>query len=135
MGALRPAGTMTTALQAGAERVTIRNALVTFSEFLQHMVHCERKFPPSLVDIDAFLHEGTTAPTRSLNSLKWLCKQAQVDWGVQQVQLDPSLKKQHAKKGRQAATAEPGMLEYLEERIEALYRGRTLVGLAYWATG
>eukprot|EP00434_Breviolum_minutum_P039089 symbB.v1.2.034695.t1/scaffold4526.1/size39880/1 len=89
LGALRPGGELTPSLRAdweascrrlaqamvtASEPVTISNALMTVSELEMWMQTRQRSLVPGLIDLDNFVHQGTPAPTRSLNALRWLSK-------------------------------------------------------------
>ena len=99
-----------------AEPITISNALATFRELRDSMASRERSFPPQAIDVDFLLHERTSAPSRVLNSLKWLSRQGSLDWPLSHVSL-PEKKTARKSKG-QAIAASPTMLLTLEEHIE-----------------
>ena len=107
-----------------AEAVMVQNALRTYGE-LRFLVHRGRPLPSALVDLDldSFLHHGTTAPSRSLNSLRWICRHAGVQWEVNQLKLSEELKKRSQSTKGRALVGEPGMLQHLEEKIESMCRG------------
>ena len=138
VGALKPVGLLTEALKrdwqasvlrlaqtkvAESESVTIQNALRTYGELHAFLLHRGRSFPPDFVDMDNFLHQGTMAPTRALNALRWLCKHSGAPWEVARLRISPELKKKATSTKSQALVVEPGMLQLLEERIESMCRG------------
>ena len=55
-----------------SDKATIVNALRTWHEFEEHLALRNRELPPESLDVDTFLNDGTPAPTRALNSLRWL---------------------------------------------------------------
>ena len=68
---------------ATAEATTFKNAIKTLQELYHFQILRGRaqgldKVDP--VDLDAFLHGGTTAPTRGLQALRWISKKAQLQW-------------------------------------------------------
>ena len=68
---------------ATAEATTFKNAIKTLQELYHFQILRGRaqgldKVDP--VDLDAFLHGGTTAPTRGLQALRWISKNAQLQW-------------------------------------------------------
>ena len=68
---------------ATAEATTFKNAIKTLQEL--HHFQILRGRAQGLeevdpVDLDAFLHGGTTAPTRGLQALRWISKNAQLQW-------------------------------------------------------
>ena len=138
VGALKPAGLLTEALKrdwqasvlrlaqtkvAESESVTIQNALRTYGELHAFLLHRGRSFPPDFVDMDNFLHQGTMAPTRALNALRWLCKHSGAPGEVGRLRISPELRKKATSTKSQALVVEPGMLQLLEERIESMCRG------------
>lgn len=135
LGALRPGGELTPSLRAdweascrrlaqamvtASEPVTISNALLTVSELETWMQARQRNLPPGLIDLDNFVHQGTPAPTRSLNALRWLSKHGDLAWPLHRVTV-PAVKVSKKKKG-QAVVVGPPMLGYLEEQIEGLFK-------------
>ena len=135
LGALRPGGELTPSLRAdweascrrlaqamvtASEPVTISNALMTVSELETWMQARQRNLPPGLIDLDNFVHQGTPAPTRSLNALRWLSKHGDLAWPLHRVTV-PAVKVSKKKKG-QAVVVGPPMLGYLEEQIEGLFK-------------
>ena len=103
-----------------SEPVTVNNALMTMGELEAFMRDRRRPLPPELVDSDNFIHSGTTAPTRSLNSLRWLARQGDLPWQLHRVTV-PAVRVRKRKKG-QAVVVCPPMLGFLEERIEGCYK-------------
>ena len=102
------------------------------------MVSCtlsSRSFPPAFVDLDTFLHQGTNAPTRALNAIRWLRKHAEAHWDISQLRITPELKKKATSTKSLALVVEPGMVQLLEERIESMRRGGTRGGHASWDPG
>ena len=145
VGALKPDGLLTEALKrdwqasvlrlaqtkvAESESVTIQNALRTYGELHAFLLHRRRSFPPAFVDMDNFLHQGTMAPTRALNALRWLRKHSGAPWDIGRLRISPELKKKATSTRSQALVVEPGMLQLLEERIESMCRGGTRDGHA-----
>ncbi|CAE7222905.1 unnamed protein product [Symbiodinium sp. CCMP2592] len=115
-----------------SEAATVRGALLTFSELQIHMTDRGRAFPPDGVDLDAFLYGGTAAQSRALAGLRWLVKAGQLDHDLSAYDF----RGQPNREPKQAAVAEPPMLEVLETKIEQLYNSnnpqwRALLGL--WA--
>ena len=138
VGALKPDGLLTEALKrdwqapvlrlaqtkvAESESVTIQNALRTYGELHAFLLHRGRSFPPAFVDMDNFLHQGTMAPTRALNAIRWLCKHAGAPWDIGRLRISPELRKKATSTKSQALVVEPGMLQLLEERMESMCRG------------
>ena len=68
------------------------------------------------VDLDAFLHGGTTAPTRGLQALRWISKNAQLQWVLPELRR---VKQPKAVGEQQAMVVEPPLLSHLEDRISA----------------
>ena len=62
------------AMVTASEPVTISNALMTVSGLEMWMQTRQRSLVPGLIGLDNFVHQGTPAPTRSLNALRWLSK-------------------------------------------------------------
>ena len=135
LGALCPSGPLTDALRQDweascrrlsqtlvtqSESVTVNNALMTMGELEAFMRDRRRPLPPELVDLDNFIHSGTTAPTRSLNSLRWLARQGDLPWQLHRATV-PAVRVRKRKKG-QAVVVCPPMLGFLEERIEGCYK-------------
>lgn len=135
LGALRPGGELTLSLRAdweascrrlaqamvtASEPVTISNALLTVWKLETWMQARQRNLPPGLIDLDNFVHQGTPAPTRSLNALRWLSKHGDLAWPLHRVTV-PAVKVSKKKKG-QAVVVGPPMLGYLEEQIEGLFK-------------
>ena len=89
---------------------------------------------PGSVDLDAFLHGGTTAPTRGLQALRWISKNAQLQWTLPELRR---VKQPKAVGEQQAMVVEPPLLSHLEDRILAMCRARdarwTLLG--QWLVG
>ena len=66
-----------------SEATTFKNAIRTLQELyrfqiLRGRIHGLEGVDP--VDLDAFLHGETSAPTRSLQALRWVNKNAQLQW-------------------------------------------------------
>ena len=84
----RPRGELTSARQAEWQASVRRlvdsqathSEATTFYHFqiLRGRIHGLEGVDP--VDLDAFLHGGTSAPTRSLQALRWVSKNAQLQW-------------------------------------------------------
>ena len=135
MGAMKPTGVLTEQLRrewkgsctrlaqrlvTEAERATVLNALRTWGEVITVMQARSRPLPPEVVDLDVFLHEGTAAPARATQSLRWLTKQARVDLGLSML-TPPAGQARRAGPRGQAAVVEPVMLLKMEQRMEELY--------------
>ena len=127
---LRPTGRMTPELHESwkeacqrlaqrqitqAEAVTINNALKTFRELTATLSSRQRCLPPEEVDLDHFLHKGTTAPSRALASLKWLVKNGELRWPMKHVSIPASVSTRQPR--RQAPVVLPPMIGHLEECI------------------
>lgn len=136
-GALRPLGFLTSRLQkeweqtcerlsqqlvTSAEPITVTNAIQTATELNKFMEERGRSGQPCRVDLDAFLHcpTATSAPCRSLNSLRWLCRHGQLEWDVTSL-VAPTHRSRKPTKG-QALVVLPPMFPYLEERVEQLWK-------------
>ena len=136
LGAIRPSGRMSSQLQTewsgscirlaqrlvtAAEPITVLNALKTYQELNEYMDKRERRGEPERVDLDSFLHSSSTsAPSRALNSIKWLNKHGKLDWDVGDLSC-PSSTRPRRKKG-QASVISPPMLMFLEEQAEQMCR-------------
>lgn len=136
LGAIRPSGRMSGQLEdewagscvrlaqrlvTSAEPVTVLNALKTHQELRSYMAKRERQGEPERVDLDSFLHSSsTTAPSRALNSLKWLNKHGHLGWDVVDLTCPASIRPR-SKRG-QAAVISPPMLMFLEEQAEQMCR-------------
>ena len=103
-----------------AERATVLNALRTWGEVITFMQARSRRLPPEVADLDVFLHEGTAAPARATQSLRWLTKQARVDLGLGML-APPAGQARRAGPRGQAAVVEPVILLKMEQRMEELY--------------
>ena len=65
---------------ATAEAATFKNAIKTLQELYHFQIlrgRAVRIWEVDPIDLDAFLHGGTTAPTRGLQALRWISKNAQ----------------------------------------------------------
>ena len=136
LGALRPSGQLTHGLQqewsqacrrlsqvlvTQAEMITVANAVKTYQELQAHMSSRGRRGIPEFLDLDSFLHCGTSlAPCRALNSIKWLNNNAQLNWEVTGLTA-PTAKSKREEKAQQAIVVAPPMMGYLEEQIERLH--------------
>ena len=131
-GVLKPSGRLSPELQASwaeacrrlasrqvgqAEAVTVANALKTFWELVAVLRSRGRQLPPEEVDVDHFLHHGTTAPRRALAALKWLTKNGELAWPLRHADV-PKLISDRACRS-QAPVALPPMLCFLEKAIQA----------------
>ena len=120
------------------EPVTFRNVIRTLRELYHFQVLRGRlqgleEVEP--VDVDTFLHEGTKAPSRSLQALRWANKNATLQWLIPELRL---AKQPQAGKKQQALGVEPPLLSHLEERIVALCRAgdaRWTALLGQWLVG
>ena len=135
-GAIRPAGVMSHRLHdewsssvlrlaqrlvTKSEPITVVNALRTSRELTEFMKARGRPpHSPDRVDLDAFLFSktATSAPSRSLASLKWLNTNGQLQWDVNELTVPPQTNPRQ-KKG-QAPVITPPMLPFLEEQAEAM---------------
>ena len=106
-GAIRPAGVMSHRLHdewsssvlrlaqrlvTKSEPITVVNALRTSRELTEFMKARGRPpHSPDRVDLDAFLFSktATSAPSRSLASLKWLNTNGQLQWDVNELTVPP----------------------------------------------
>ena len=137
LGALRPSGQLTHGLQqewsqacrrlsqnlvTQAELITVTNAVKTYQELQAHMSSRGRRGLPEFLDLDSFLHCGTStlAPCRALNSIKWLNNNAQLNWEVSGLTA-PTAKSKREEKAQQAIVVAPPMMGYLEEQVERLH--------------
>ena len=128
---LRPRGRLSVELRASweescrlaqrqvthAEPITIANVLKTFQEFKAVLVLLsrERSLPPDDVDVDHFIHHGTSAPVRALNALRWMTKNGELNWPLKHARLPEQASSK--KLSSQAPVVLPPMLGYLEEVI------------------
>ena len=143
MGAMKPTGVLTEQLRrewrgsctrlaqrlvTEAERATVLNALRTWGEVITFMQARSRPLQ-EVVDLDVFLHEGTAAPARATQSLRWLTKQARVDLGLGML-TPPAGQARRAGVRGQAAVVEPVMLLKMEQRMEEPY-----TPAAVWLSG
>ncbi|CAE7241463.1 clpC [Symbiodinium natans] len=107
-----------------AERATVDGCLRSLRELLHFQLLRGRA--GGLADVDkidlfAFLEQGTKAPVRALNGLRWFSKHASLEWEL--ADLQPSRPVQAGKEGpSQAAVAEPIMLSELEARVVDLWQ-------------
>ena len=70
---------------ATAEAATFKNAIKTLQELYHFQIlrgRAQGLEEVDPVDLDAFLHGGTTAPTRGLQALRWISKNAQLQWAL-----------------------------------------------------
>ncbi|CAE7271839.1 unnamed protein product [Symbiodinium natans] len=120
------------------EPVTFRNVIRTLRglyhfQVLRGRLQGLEEVEP--VDVDTFLHEGTKAPSRSLQALRWANKNATLQWLIPELRL---AKQPQAGKKQQALGVEPPLLSHLEERIVALCRAgdaRWTALLGQWLVG
>ena len=142
MGAFRPTGDLSEVLQRDwkqtvrrlaqdrvtqAETTTVLNAIRTWQELLIFLRSRNRSPPPSFVDFDTFLRDGTLAPARALQSLKWLTNQGKTQWELAGLQV-PKHSSERKKAKTQATVIEPPMVPFLEEKVQAMYES----GNALW---
>ena len=116
---------------ATAEAATFKNAINHFQILRGRAQGLEEVDP---VDLDAFLHGGTTAPTRGLQALRWISKNAQLQWVL------PELRRVKQPKAweQQAMVVEPPLLSHLEDRISAMCKAgdaRWTALLGQWLVG
>ena len=152
MGAFRPTGELSEVLQRDwkqtvrrlaqdrvtqAETTTVLNAIRTWQELLIFLRSRNRSPPPSFVDFDTFLRDGTLAPSRALQSLKWLTNQGKTQWELAGLQV-PKQTSERKKAKTQATVIEPPMVPFLEEKVQAMYEsGNALwtAALGSWIVG
>jgi hypothetical protein len=130
-GLARPSGTLSRALEgerrdtcrrqaqikaSHAEEATVVRVVKTWGELTDFMRKRARPMPPSLVDLETFIHKGTMGASRALQGLKWLNKQGNFGWPLEAVEVPPERKRKLAPS--QAVVVEPPMLSYLEEQIQ-----------------
>ena len=144
LGALLPTGGLTARLRGEweqsvarlsqqlvvqAESITITNAVKTSQELRGHLRERGRSGYPEFLDLDSFIHsrQATMAPCRALNSLKWLSRNAHLNWDVQGLTA-PTANRKKEVKSQQAIVVAPPMLSFLEEHVERLHR----MGDARW---
>ena len=152
MGAFKPTGELSEVLQRDwkqsvrrlaqdrvtqAETTTVLNAIRTWQEMLVFLRSRNRSSPPGYVEFDTFLREGTLAPSRALQSLKWLSNQGKTKWELAGLQV-PKQSSERKKAKSQATVIEPPMVPFLEEKVQAMYEsGNALwtAALGSWIVG
>ena len=145
---LRPTGRMTPELHEAwkeactrlaqrqithAEAVTVNNALKTFRELTSVLSSRQRCLPPEDVDIDHYLHKGTTAPSRALASLRWLVKNGELQWPLRHATIPEKISTRRMR--AQAPVVLPPMIGHLEECIiarESIHDPTWLALLGSW---
>eukprot|EP00435_Cladocopium_sp_Y103_P041799 s2906_g11.t1 len=80
-----------------------------------------RVLPPEELDLISFVNQGTEAPVRALNGLRWLVKNGNLGWPLSGVRT-PVPTDQKTKKKSQAVVVEPPMMSFLEDQIEEHFR-------------
>ena len=133
MGAYKPAGILTDNLKAewkqtcrriaekkvkDAEKATIDRVVNTWLELRAFLESRGRPAPPEMVDLDQFLNH-TTAPSRALQALKWMNKNADQDLELGNLQV-PTTPIATGQRG-QAPVVEPPLVQALEDRIVEMH--------------
>ena len=123
---------------ATAEATTFKNAIRTLQELYHFQIlrgRAQGLEEVDPVDLDAFLHGGTTAPTRGLQALRWISKNAQLQWTLPELRR---VKQPKAVGEQQAMVVEPPLLSHLEDRISAMCKAgdaRWTALLGQWLVG
>ena len=123
---------------ATAEAATFKNAIKTLQELYHFQIlrgRAQGLEEVDPVDLDAFLHGGTTAPTRRLQALRWISKNAQLQWALPELRR---VKQPKAVGEQQAMVVEPPLLSHLEDRISAMCKAgdaRWTALLGQWLVG
>ena len=123
---------------ATAEAATFKNAIKTLQELYHFQIlggRAQGLEEVDPVDLDAFLHGGTTAPTRGLQALRWISKNAQLQWALPELRR---VKQPKAVGEQQAMVVEPPLLSHLEDRISAMCKAgdaRWTALLGQWLVG
>eukprot|EP00435_Cladocopium_sp_Y103_P030945 s870_g7.t1 len=104
-----------------ADKATIINCVRTFVELRTFMAERGRVLPPEELDLISFVNQGTEAPVRALNGLRWLVKNGNLGWPLSGVRT-PVPTEQKTKKKSQAVVVEPPMMSFLEDQIEENFR-------------
>ena len=89
---------------ATAEAATFKNAIKTLQELYHFQIlrgRAQGLEEVDPVDLDAFLHGGTTAPTRGLQALRWISKNAHLNLSTVR-KITPSTVHCFCTKGKQA---------------------------------
>ena len=87
------------------------------------------------VDLDIFLHGGTIAPTRGLQALRWISKNAQLQWTLPELR---QVKQPKAVGEQQAMVVEAPLVSHLKDRISAMCKledARWTALLGQWLAG
>ena len=147
MGAFKPAGILTDSLKAewkqtctriaekkvqDSEKATLDRVVNTWIELRSFLEGRGRPAPPDVVDLDQFL-QHTNAPSRALQALKWINKNADQNMELSNLQV-PTTPRVTGQRG-QAPVVEPVMIKILEDRIVELHavgNERWTVLLACW---
>ena len=123
---------------ATAEAATFKNAIKTLQELYHFQIlrgRAQGLEEVDPVDLDAFLHGGATAPTRGLQALRWISKNAQLQWELPELRR---VKQPKAVGEQQAMVVEPPLLSHLEDRISAMCKAgdaRWTALLGQWLVG
>ena len=123
---------------ATAEATTFKNAIKTLQELYHFQIlrgHAHGLEEVDPADLDAFLHGGTTAPTRGLQALRWISKNAQLQWTLPELRR---VKQPKAVGEQQAMVVEPPLVSHLEDRISAMCKAgdaRWTALLGQWLVG
>ena len=133
MGAYKPAGILTDNLKAewkqtcrriaekkvkDAEKATIDRVVNTWLELRAFLESRGRPAPPEMVDLDQFLNH-TTAPSRALQALKWMNKNADQELELGNLPV-PTTPRATGQRG-QAPVVEPPLVQALEDRIVEMH--------------
>ena len=105
---------------ATAEAITFKNAIKTLQELYHFQIlrgRAQGLEEVDPVDLDAFLHGGTTAPTQRLQALRWISKNAQLQWTLPELRR---VKQPKAAGEKQAMVVEPPLVSHLEDRVAAM---------------
>ena len=130
IGAFKPAGILTDPLKAewkqtctriaekkvqDSEKVTLDKVVNTWIELRSFLESRGQPAPPEVVDFDQFL-QHTNAPSRALQALKWINKNADQDMDLANLQV-PTTPRVTGPRG-QALVVEPVMIRILEHIVE-----------------
>lgn len=63
-----------------ADKATVINAVRTYAELKHFMAARDREMPPEELDLRPFLDTGTEGPVMAFNSLRWISRQKQLNW-------------------------------------------------------
>ena len=122
---------------ATAEAATFKNAIKTLQELYHFQILRGRAqgLEEGPGRPGYFLICGTTAPTRGLQALRWISKNAQLQWALPELRR---VKQPKAVGEQQAMVVEPPLLSHLEDRISAMCKAgdaRWTALLGQWLLG